>query len=103
MSLCFRGVWNVPLISSSYLVHHSVLRQLKNPYSSTTFESEMAFCASLRSKVNEPQQHFDALRFDKLLKKNNEQIYMQLFVITVLRNCFDSFHISIQGEKIDLH
>ena len=48
----FRGVWNVPFVSSTYLVHHSVLRQVKNPYSSKTFEADMAFCASIRSKVD---------------------------------------------------
>lgn len=44
------GVWNVPLVSSAYLVHVSVLKQLKNPYSSKTFEADMAFCATVRSK-----------------------------------------------------
>ena len=66
---CSRGVWNVPFVSASYLAHHSALRQVKNPYSSTTLESDMAFCASIRSKVNEPHQHFDALRFDNFFKK----------------------------------
>ncbi|XP_028394041.1 multifunctional procollagen lysine hydroxylase and glycosyltransferase LH3-like [Dendronephthya gigantea] len=45
-----KGVWNVPYIASSYLAHHTALRQVKNPYSSTTFEADMAFCASIRSK-----------------------------------------------------
>ena len=50
--LTSRGLWNVPFISSAYLVHVSVLKQLKNPYSSKIFEADMAFSAALRSKVN---------------------------------------------------
>ncbi|CAB3978182.1 procollagen-lysine,2-oxoglutarate 5-dioxygenase 3-like [Paramuricea clavata] len=45
-----KGVWNVPFLSTTYLAHHSALRQVKNPYSSTMFEPDMAFCASIRRK-----------------------------------------------------
>lgn len=49
-----RGVWNVPYVSSVYLLKAHVLRSDLDHYgvySSDTEDADMAFCSSVRSKV----------------------------------------------------
>lgn len=52
-SFLYRGVWNVPFISKSYLVKASVIPEIKaNPFSSDYIDSDMVFCSTLRNDVS---------------------------------------------------
>ncbi|KAF4533520.1 hypothetical protein B566_EDAN001005 [Ephemera danica] len=47
-----QGVWNVPYVSSSYLVRGDVLKndELRPSYTSSKVDPDMAFCEALRNK-----------------------------------------------------
>lgn len=54
--LGFRGVWNVPYVSSVYLVKGSLLRSELSPFelfTSNNLDPDMAFCHNIRSAVSE--------------------------------------------------
>ena len=50
-SVVFRGVWNSPFISSSYLIQKEVLPMIKEAYAPRPFDVDMNFCKFLRIKV----------------------------------------------------
>ena len=51
------GVWNVPHISSVYLVKGAWLKQHTPEYSSERYDADMAFTAWMREKVGNPMLH----------------------------------------------
>lgn len=54
--LVLRGVWNVPYLSSVYLVKASVLRSELTDFelfTSHTLDPDMAFCHNVRAKVSQ--------------------------------------------------
>ena len=53
ISVYFSGVWNVPYMTGAYLVHGYLMPVLTNAYNSQTdLDPDMAFCKTLRDKVN---------------------------------------------------
>ncbi|CAG0886727.1 unnamed protein product [Darwinula stevensoni] len=48
-----RGVWNVPYISSAYIIHRSIIKDKdrKPSYIKNLLDPDMAFCENLREKV----------------------------------------------------
>lgn len=54
-----RGVWNIPYVSSIYLVKASILRSELTDFelfTSHTLDPDMAFCHNSRTKVSERKQ-----------------------------------------------
>lgn len=57
--LVFRGVWNVPYVSSIYLVKASVLRSELTDFelfTSHTLDPDMAFCNNARTEVSQQRR-----------------------------------------------
>lgn len=54
MSYCFRGLWNVPYISSCYLINGTLIQnsEFKPNYIRENLDPDMAFCSYMRDKVN---------------------------------------------------
>lgn len=53
-SFLLRGVWNVPYISSVYLIKGSILRaELQHPalFQHSRLDADMSFCANVREQV----------------------------------------------------
>lgn len=40
----FSGLWNVPYITGAYLIHGSLMEELRDIYSAENVEPDMAFC-----------------------------------------------------------
>ena len=51
MLIFFRGLWNAPYISGSYLVQRHVVKAIKDAYTASDLDPDMAFCRLLREKV----------------------------------------------------
>lgn len=52
MFISFRGLWNVPFISSAYVVNATLLRKYDRrqlTYNTANVDADMAFCQSLRN------------------------------------------------------
>lgn len=47
----FSGLWNVPYITGAYLIHGSLMEELRDIYSAENVEPDMAFCGGLRKRV----------------------------------------------------
>jgi hypothetical protein len=56
-SVC-SGVWNVPYVSSCYLIKGALIRQpeLKPSYVHSQLDADMAFCTNTREKVSSDSQ-----------------------------------------------
>lgn len=50
--VCCRGVWNVPFISSIYLVQKQALSKLNGAYGPDSLDPDMAMCKNLREQVS---------------------------------------------------
>ena len=50
--VCYRGLWNVPFISSIYLVHKQALSKLNGAYGPGSLDPDMAMCKNLREQVS---------------------------------------------------
>lgn len=44
------GLWNVPYITGAYLIHGSLMEELRDIYSAENVEPDMAFCGGLRKR-----------------------------------------------------
>ena len=47
----YSGIWNVPYMTGVYLVQAHVLPTVRNGYDSDSLDPDMAFCKTLREKV----------------------------------------------------
>lgn len=59
--MVFRGVWNVPYVSSVYLVKASLLRSELTDYelfNSHILDPDMAYCDNARNKVSKKKEGF---------------------------------------------
>ena len=50
--VCFRGVWNVPFISSIYLIQKDVLNKMKGAFGPGSLDPDMTMCGNLREQVS---------------------------------------------------
>lgn len=46
----FSGIWNVPFISSCYLIKKDIFSQIT--YADDELDADMAFCKAMRRQVN---------------------------------------------------
>lgn len=55
LCICCRSVWNVPYITSCYLINGTVLKEseLRPNYAYEKQDHDMAFCADMRKKVTQ--------------------------------------------------